>query len=764
MEKTSNQKFDLNTKIYEFDKNFGFTMIVNQKKEDAEPYLDDELLICCDGLGGSGSSVHDVDETKIDTFEEVKDIILPELEGSTVMDNYLKELFNFLINGDNLTSALWGSRVLMSRFVFAYKLLKMNNMDEIKKFIYDGHKYVKAKLELKTGGIRQQLLLPSTFCAIKYQELENKVKCKAFWAGDSRGYVLTNNGLQLLTIDNENEATGGINNLFYESDEDHTRIDSLDYEFEMPCALFTCSDGIFDNREAIQIENIFIENLVESKDIEEYKNKLSQYFTDHLQDDSTIAMKFFGFDSFEQIKEYFKERYNKTKDLLNKVNENINYILLKQDELLYTDTKDVLLNRCKSRIKNIMNDFVNEYRNENECLNLIIDKKDDNSKVLKYRKLIEELDLYLKNNPYEYLNVFNIDVIYDTKLKKHIDSVIKILVKHNEVLSLSKEINSIFDDIKEIYLSVVNEEKEIKNEINKDLDSSINVLNNISEKVLDGKDFSNDTNESSFRRYDNNKFTTFTRFSCQLYVYHNVINYMSKCLNHLISNEISNFKLDKESKLLFKQIDVFAKNQSIEEIKDNIEKLAYKIKNIINKFNECYKLIVNKEKIINKAFEQNNIKNIIDLLHPYEKINDFHKNIFDYIYDKQIDIFSSGADNEELNKLLLNIKDTFKSSNNDSFEVNSYVNELLSTDLDLYIKVFEIRTNAYILDNKTPSVFDKYINKANWEKYIAFHKYMVLDQNDKLLLDKVYNDYIEFDKNYEKLIEDKTPVVLTNID
>ena len=366
------------------------------------------------------------------------------------MDNYLKELFNFLINGDNLTSALWGSRVLMSRFVFAYKLLKMNNMDEIKKFIYDGHKYVKTKLELKTGGIRQQLLLPSTFCAIKYQELENKVKCKAFWAGDSRGYVLTNNGLQLLTIDNENEATGGINNLFYESDEDHTRIDSLDYEFEMPCALFTCSDGIFDNREAIQIENIFIENLVESKDMEEYKNKLSQYFTDHLQDDSTIAMKFFGFDSFEQIKEYFKERYNKTKDLLNKVNENINYILLKQDELLYTDTKDVLL-KCREKGHKLI---INTARGFIATKPIIDEIKPDYSIVNAGALIFDKNEHIVYSNP----------------------------IEHDTVIGVVKDIQNICESIllQTTYILYSNIEKE-ENETNKYVQFNDDTLNKILE-------------------------------------------------------------------------------------------------------------------------------------------------------------------------------------------------------------------------------------------------------------------------------------------
>lgn len=159
-------------------------------------------------------------------------------------------------------------------------------------------------------------LLPTTLTAIRYEEKDDCVVAECLWSGDSRCYVLAEDGLKLLSKDDE-DASGAITNLFYIGNKKAV-IHYRRYEIKKPCLLMTVSDGFFDpfgDEEYIGVEYTFHKCFLESDSMPSLAARLTDEFDAIHGDDTTVALRAFGFADFGEMKSILTPRAEKIIDL-----------------------------------------------------------------------------------------------------------------------------------------------------------------------------------------------------------------------------------------------------------------------------------------------------------------------------------------------------------------------------------------------------------------------------------------------------------------
>ncbi len=289
------------------------------KNEDANPYIGDNILVVADGLGGSGSAVHTIDRAKhadmhgdiiVGAFGDMKDV-------SPKLMQYIEELIAPMVDGKDDTSALWASRIVIARCVYALAEGEFKQADlsdkktraKLAEFIEFGLHEVAKNFDLQKGKYDGQLLLPTTLAFIRYTEEEHSVIVETVWAGDSRCYALTPDGFKLLSVDDEDNS-GSITNLFY-ADNGKVTLNYICHEIAKPCALLAVSDGIFDPfdpHDHLGVENTLLSAIKKSNAPQEFAAALYDFYGSIHGDDATMAFVPFGFDSFEDMQKKFARR------------------------------------------------------------------------------------------------------------------------------------------------------------------------------------------------------------------------------------------------------------------------------------------------------------------------------------------------------------------------------------------------------------------------------------------------------------------------
>ena len=313
--------------------NFQFYSVV--KNEDAPTFIGNDFLVAADGLGGAGSALHEIDfekhpDLKSEIFEAAYGDFDEEIKKD--IEEYLNSLVLQIADGNAHTSALWASRIIIGRFVYAmikkdidedgFDLFGEKTREKLSKFITKGLRNVAESLSLERGEFDNQLLLPSTLAAIRFEEKKDSVDVECIWAGDSRCYALLPSGLKLLSVDDE-DASGAITNLFFVGDK-KTVLNYRRYELKKPCAVMTVSDGVFDPFDPddyLGVEYTFEEAILKAETVDGLSRALSEKYDEIHGDDTTVAFAAFGFDSFEQFKESLTERSTYVADVCRRMAE-----------------------------------------------------------------------------------------------------------------------------------------------------------------------------------------------------------------------------------------------------------------------------------------------------------------------------------------------------------------------------------------------------------------------------------------------------------
>ena len=299
--------------------NFKFYSVV--KNEDAMPYYDDNILVVADGLGGSGSTVHVIDR---ELHSGIRYELLASAFKDAVADElkpYLDELIRDMVDEKDDTSALWASRIVIARCVYAltqgeFKGADLEDKETRKKltdFISEGLNSTAKTFDLQKGRFENQRVLPTTLVFIRYKvNDEDTVTAEAVWAGDSRCYALTADGLKQLSFDDE-DSSGAITNLF-SADNDKTYLHYKRHVLPKRCVLMTVSDGLFDpfdSPDNLGVEATLLTHIQNCNDVEQLSKELEDFYTAVNADDTTVAFVALGFDSYQDLKSALKERTEK---------------------------------------------------------------------------------------------------------------------------------------------------------------------------------------------------------------------------------------------------------------------------------------------------------------------------------------------------------------------------------------------------------------------------------------------------------------------
>lgn len=296
------------------------------KGEDAEPYVGNSLLVVADGLGGAGSAVHHIDWEKLgDPAHSFYEAAFGDFRNENGMEGELKQWMQLVTDGTPDTSALWASRIVIARFVYAMTNIDAFRLGDLREehlrqclseFIKLGLERTARYFSLSVGKYGNQRLLPTTLAAIRYKEGDKMIAAEVIWAGDSRCYALMRDGVKLLSEDDE-DASGAITNLFYAGDNNI----NLHYKkviLPKPCALFAVSDGTFDPFEPhdhFGLEYMLLSAMTDCGSAKELCAKLQTDYEKIHADDATMAFAAFGFANYAGMQRYFGERAQYIKEV-----------------------------------------------------------------------------------------------------------------------------------------------------------------------------------------------------------------------------------------------------------------------------------------------------------------------------------------------------------------------------------------------------------------------------------------------------------------
>jgi len=359
--------------------------------EDALPVVEDLFLQVADGLGGSGGFSHGSleegainKETFFDTvFKNVFNEKLTETEinkirnyaeeslekyfkltteekrdrrciyksgyfasriASTLMYGYITEI------GKDGTTAIFEefdkNSDRIAELEDKYSQVFTSKLSEgLVKAAENGHFVYESK-------VRGLILLPTTLVTILYEEHEDYVDTLYLWAGDSRGYRWDANGLVQVSEDHETDGviTNQINldKKFYISCK-YARV-------KKPCLIFCTSDGCYSCMTSpLDFEYYFFDQFRNASSLKEATELLRTLYMSCSEDDTnTVALKAFGFDSYEMIRKSIDERLKDLVDFYEKelpgiftINFQLNCdnakrsILKITKDLTYSDEKEI---------------------------------------------------------------------------------------------------------------------------------------------------------------------------------------------------------------------------------------------------------------------------------------------------------------------------------------------------------------------------------------------------------------------------------------
>lgn len=172
--------------------------------------------------------------------------------------------------------------------------------------------YALERMNIKGSMIRK---LPTTM-ALAYAEYEkDSIIVHILWAGDSRVYLLNEEGLAQLTKD-DTDVEDALENLM--SDGAMTNVLSSDGDFKIhyksmkvagPTMVFAATDGCFGYIPSpMEYEYVILKSLLNSKNPNDFKSGLRTRLAQYAGDDLALGLMSFYYGNFENCKKAFGER------------------------------------------------------------------------------------------------------------------------------------------------------------------------------------------------------------------------------------------------------------------------------------------------------------------------------------------------------------------------------------------------------------------------------------------------------------------------
>ncbi len=317
------------------------------KGEDALPYVDGQLLMVADGLGGAAAIRHTKFVPELFDGEKQVDALFEGVfddYSNETFQNYVKESFHDLPGIQHIymsspfnmkKSGYFGSRIVSAIFLHdmlytelmqapaLFETLHTAEAEErgremldnlglyVTKRIRETLKKVSEKANLFYESKMEKLsLLATTLSATVYQETDEYVEAIYFMAGDSRAYIWTEEAGLCQLIADEERADGGMTNYIRANGDFDIKCHS--FRFKKPCVLFNASDGCFDSARFMSpmaYEKLLLECVRDGEDPEAITRTMTEFFEiDSGDDSSTMALRAFGYEDLPAWKKACEDR------------------------------------------------------------------------------------------------------------------------------------------------------------------------------------------------------------------------------------------------------------------------------------------------------------------------------------------------------------------------------------------------------------------------------------------------------------------------
>jgi len=173
---------------------------------------------------------------------------------------------------------------------------------------------------------------PTTLSSALVSYDNNVVRCLMMWAGDSRGYVFSDRGLYQITRDDlkgdidpfDNIEQDGVLSNVVSGNDFHINVKDLNINDK--CILIVATDGCFGYlRSPMEFELNLLSTLMNARSLNEWERTLSDRMGAQAADDYTLLALAIGFESFDQIKNHYRNTFNRSQELYGKcMNPNTN--------------------------------------------------------------------------------------------------------------------------------------------------------------------------------------------------------------------------------------------------------------------------------------------------------------------------------------------------------------------------------------------------------------------------------------------------------
>ncbi len=254
----------------------------------APPHGKAALIACLDGCGGSGARIY------------------------SMAENWTGARIASYSNGRML--AAWYERNALARLGLqdypAEKIAQSmtqalrENTEQIKGAAGDG-----ANRAIVSSMIRQ---FPTTLSCAIVSETDAALRCLWLWAGDSRGFLLTQQGLVQTTIDDIRGAADPFDNIVQDGVLSNVisaapfRINVREAAIKEPCLVLTATDGCFSYyRSPMEFEQTLLTTLQTARNLSEWRELLIGRIGRVASDDYTMEILSVGFETFDAIKAYY---------------------------------------------------------------------------------------------------------------------------------------------------------------------------------------------------------------------------------------------------------------------------------------------------------------------------------------------------------------------------------------------------------------------------------------------------------------------------
>lgn len=307
----SKKKHDLSLFINSEDKDLW--------SEDAQPLNEHEadknlyLLATFDGMGGAGAQSYELHDNTIRTGATI---------GAKLARNLTLEYFNNEIVNE--------SQELRLPKDF-HKRLETILKERFKKEIDKLHE--NPGNQPRIFGTLTRFLPTTAAMLFVGVNLDRSHFVSSVWAGDSINFLLTpEQGIQQITIDDFRVPCDALDRIRQGpilSNMVQACIKNRDYtlrrfDFEIPSnqkfILLSCSDGAFDYfSNPAEFELSLLKYMLAVDNPDAWKQNLTELFKKIAQDDVTMALRAFGFSSYDELKTTFEKRYAELNEMIAKV-------------------------------------------------------------------------------------------------------------------------------------------------------------------------------------------------------------------------------------------------------------------------------------------------------------------------------------------------------------------------------------------------------------------------------------------------------------